>query len=206
MSPPGREVEYTESDVIDVFASLFEAGPTKRFLQFPIPWRSTSHHDLVLRDGEPVGTSRMGAYTYNERAMLSLAMLPDVDHRLPLISHRGVTHTLVFAALVGGVFAVVGALAGGALGPVVGDPPVGTDGVLAGVGLAGFGFVLGALTVCTHLLGDVLTPSGVALLWPLSNRRYTLGVTPAKSRLANYGLLAAGLAAVGAAAWLAVTV
>lgn len=154
----------------------------------------------LVRAGEPELAFLTGA------TMLWFAMLPDVDHRLPLISHRGVTHTLVFAALVGGVFATVGALAGGALGPVVGDPSVGTEGVLAGVGLAGFGFALGALTVCTHLLGDVLTPSGVALLWPLSNRRYTLGVTPAKSRVANYGLLAAGLAAVGAAAWLAVTV
>ena len=43
-------------------------------------------------------------------AMLWLATLPDIDHRLPLIPHRGPTHSLLFAALVGGAFAAVGAV------------------------------------------------------------------------------------------------
>ncbi|MFA1611632.1 aminomethyl transferase family protein [Halobellus rubicundus] len=68
-------LEWDDDDVIDVFGSLFRDGETKRFLQLPIPWRSTSHHDRIEKDGELVGTSRMGAYTYNERTMLSLAVL-----------------------------------------------------------------------------------------------------------------------------------
>jgi inner membrane protein len=41
-------------------------------------------------------------------AMLWLAMLPDLDHRIPLVSHRGVTHTLLCAAAVGAAFAAGG--------------------------------------------------------------------------------------------------
>ena len=76
MADPERTLvtlEWDSEDVIAVFASLFEEGPSKRFVQFPIPWRSTSHHDVVLRDGDVVGISRMSAYTANERAMISLA-------------------------------------------------------------------------------------------------------------------------------------
>jgi inner membrane protein len=118
--------------------------------------------------------------------MVWLATLPDVDHRLPGVDHRGATHTLAFAGLVGAALAAVGWL----LAPVA---PV------ARVGVAGYGFALGVLSVGAHLLGDVLTPSGVALLWPLSGRRYSLGVTTADNRVWNYGLLGAGVLAAGAA-------
>ncbi len=115
--------------------------------------------------------------------MVGTATLPDCDHRLPLVEHRGPTHSLAFALLVGGVLAV----AGSALAPAV-------DGVL-GLDPAVLGFALGTLSVSTHLLGDVLTPMGIRPLWPLSRRRYSLNLTPAKNRVANYGLFALGVLA-----------
>ncbi|MGQ4556205.1 metal-dependent hydrolase [Halobellus sp. GM3] len=135
--------------------------------------------------------------------MLWLAMLPDVDHAIPGISHRGPTHSLCFAAVVGGVFAAAAlaleATAGSAgVGAGVFDPAA----VAGGLSLAAFGFALGALSVIAHLAGDALTPAGVNFLWPLSARTYTLGVWRADNTLANYGLFAAGVFATGAAVYL----
>jgi inner membrane protein len=132
--------------------------------------------------------------------MLWLAMLPDVDHRLPVISHRGVTHSLLFAAAVGAVFAAVGV----ALGTVGGDALVaellGLDAL--GVGVVPFAFGLGFLAVGSHLLGDLLTPAGVNLFWPVPTE-FSLYVTRADNTIANYGLFLLGIFAVGTAGALA---
>ncbi|WP_121823467.1 metal-dependent hydrolase [Halostella salina] len=115
--------------------------------------------------------------------MVATATLPDCDHRLPLVEHRGPTHSVPFALLVGAGFGVVGSV----VAPAV-------DGAL-GVDPAAFGFAIGCLSVATHLLGDVLTPMGIRPLWPVSDRRYTLNLTHAKNPLANYGLFALGVLA-----------
>ena len=121
--------------------------------------------------------------------MLWLSMLPDADHRIPGLTHRGSTHTLAFAALVG----AVGAGAGAGLAVVV-------DGGRAT--LVPFGFALGAGAVLAHLLADALTPAGVPLLWPLSGRSFSLSLTRADNTVANYLLLALGVCATAAAALL----
>lgn len=114
--------------------------------------------------------------------VLALTMLPDADLRVPLVPHRGPTHSLAFAAAVG----LAVALAAGRTLPVaLGVPaPAARE----------FGFAVGALAVLAHLAADALTPAGVPLLWPLSDRRLSLGVTTAGSRLANWTLLALGVA------------
>ncbi|WP_254544456.1 metal-dependent hydrolase [Halomarina pelagica] len=118
--------------------------------------------------------------------VVSLASLPDVDLRLPLVGHRGVTHTLAFALLVGLLLGAGGAALGDALG--IATPDLGFVGAFVGL----FG-------VCAHLAADTLTPMGVPWLWPLSGRRYTLGIVRADHALANYGLLALGVLAAAAA-------
>lgn len=127
--------------------------------------------------------------------MLWLAMLPDVDHRIPGVSHRGVTHTLLFAVAVGVAF--------GALGAALARAGATDVGTLAPASLAAVGFGLGVVTVLAHLLGDVLTPAGVALFWPLSGRTYSLSVVRADNAVANLGLFVAGVFAAAAAMWLA---
>ncbi len=123
--------------------------------------------------GEPEVALLTGA------VMLWLAMLPDIDHRLPIIEHRGPTHSLLFAILVGGVFAGVGSLLEGAFS-------------VAGVDLLTFGFLLGFLTVVAHLLGDTLTYAGVNYLWPLKGT-FSVSLTRADNPAANYGLFALGI-------------
>ncbi|RDI70743.1 metal-dependent hydrolase [Halopelagius longus] len=152
----------------------------------------------LLRLGRPELAFLTGA------AMLGLAMLPDVDHRIPFLDHRGPTHSLPFAAAVGGAFAGVGHLLADAGSEVGVALAVGVGGV--SVGLPAFGFFVGVLTVVAHLLADVLTPMGVNFLWPLSSRRYSLSLWPAKSRIANYGLFAAGVFVASATFLLAVRV
>lgn len=83
--------------------------------------------------------------------------------------------------------------------------------------LGWFGFCIGALAIISHLAGDVLTPMGVLLFWPLSTTRFTLdsvGVRPfrpissqrfslspnADSRRANPLLFGIGLCALATAA------
>ncbi|WP_251331067.1 metal-dependent hydrolase [Haloplanus pelagicus] len=126
-------------------------------------------------------------------AMLWLSMLPDYDHRIPGLSHRGPTHTLAFAALVG----VAGAGAG-----------VGLATVFQGghETLVPFGFAIGALAVIAHLLADALTPAGVPFLWPLSGRDFSVYLTRADNTVANYVLLAVGVCITAVAALLATRV
>lgn len=114
--------------------------------------------------------------------VLWLATLPDVDHHLPLIEHRGVTHTIPFALGIGGVLGAAAYAVASVTPVILGSPTT----VAAFVGL------MGAYGIVAHLVGDVLTPSGVPLLWPLSGRSYTLSLWTAKNTLANYLLLALG--------------
>lgn len=120
-------------------------------------------------------------------ACVALSTVPDCDHRVPFLEHRGPTHTLVFALLVGTALAAAAAV-------LVDAPSPSAD-----VGLVAFAFVVGALSIVSHLLADALTPMGIRPFWPVSSRRYTVNVTPAKNPVANYALFAAGVGAVLAA-------
>jgi inner membrane protein len=120
--------------------------------------------------------------------LLGLAMLPDVDHRVPVVEHRGPTHTLAFALL-------VGAACGGLAGVV--------DVSLFDAGPVGIAYAagLGALSVVAHLLADALTPAGVRPFWPISSRRVSIGVARAGDPLANGALFGLGVAAALLALW-----
>ncbi len=141
-----------------------------------------------------IGAPELAALTGG--VMLWFVMLPDVDHRLPMIEHRGPTHSLAFAALIGGVGAalVVGAelIFGSAI----------ESAVDVGFTLPSIGFAIGALTVIAHLIGDTLTPAGVNYLWPLSSRTFSVSLARASNPWANSGLFGLGLLVT--AGWVAV--
>ncbi len=80
---------------------------------------------------------------------VALSTTPDYDHRVPLIAHRGPTHTLLFALVVGAVLAAVAAVAATEEAPV--EAPI----------LATFAFTVGTLSIGSHLLADWLTPMGI---------------------------------------------
>ncbi|WP_416839420.1 metal-dependent hydrolase [Haloferax sp. DFSO52] len=145
---------------------------------------------VLLQAGYPELTFVLGA------VMCWLAMLPDFDMRVPGISHRGPTHTLLFAVLVGGV--------GGGVAYLLATNAGQTESTAMTLGAFGFG--VGSLTIVAHLLGDVLTPAGIRPLWPVSSRKFTLSLWTADNTIANYGLFAVGLFAVAAATYLSVLV
>lgn len=120
-----------------------------------------------------------------------LTMIPDLDHQLPRISHRGPTHSLAFALAVG---AALGLATDFFVVAAFGDLAAGAWIVAPGFesALASFVFALAALTIVGHLLADVITPMGVRPFWPISDRSYTLRITTARNRAANYLLLAGG--------------
>lgn len=119
---------------------------------------------------------------------LALAMLPDQDQRVPGLEHRGPTHTIWFALLVG---AVCGA-AGGTLGAARGD-------ALLAVGLGLFAGLVGLVTMLAHIAADALTPAGVRPLAPVDDRHVSYDVARAANPLANYALLAVGVVVAGGA-------
>ncbi|OYR80401.1 metal-dependent hydrolase [Halorubrum sp. E3] len=111
------------------------------------------------------------------------AMIPDWDQRVPFVRHRGPTHTVWFALLVGAVLGAAGALVGSG------------GGVGGAVILGAFGFVVGVTIVAGHLLADVLTPMGIRPFDPLRDDKYTLDVAKAANPVANYALLGLGIVA-----------
>lgn len=157
----------------------------------------TGHYGVSLLLYAPVGFALLvldapGLAVLGGAGVLALARVPDLDLRVPGVSHRGVTHTLLFAVLVGAAFAAgVVALAGAATDPL-------PSGAVARN--AAFAFAVGAFGILAHLAGDVLTPAGVPLLWPLSSRTYSVSLTTADSTVWNYLLLALGVFATATAA------
>lgn len=115
-------------------------------------------------------------------AALAVARLPDVDARVPLVAHRGVTHTPAFVAT------VAAGLAAGTylLAAVAGCRP---DRWAACVGVAA------TASLASHVLADATTPAGVPLLWPCSARRVSADLVWAGDPLVNGALLASGLVA-----------
>lgn len=82
--PDRRKVTlvWDDEDVVDVFASLFEEGETKKFMEMPAPRSSACHYDEVKADGDVVGVSKWMSYIYNHREMLSLALV-DTEYAEP---------------------------------------------------------------------------------------------------------------------------
>jgi inner membrane protein len=131
-----------------------------------------------------LGAGRPGLALVTVGVVVGLASLPDVDQTLP-VPHRGPTHSLLFAGLVGGVLAGVVTLSG-----------VSLPGAF-GLSARGYAFLLGVVAVLAHLFADTLTPMGVGYLWP-ADWDVSLSLVTADNAAANYGLFAAGVFAVAA--------
>jgi vanillate/3-O-methylgallate O-demethylase len=69
---------WNGEDVAQAMGTLFEKGEAVKYIDLPLSNYATWPYDKVLYDGEMVGLSTFSGYSYNERAMLSLAMV-DVD-------------------------------------------------------------------------------------------------------------------------------
>jgi len=154
----------------------------------------TGHYGAALLVYAPFGVGLLlvgfdAAAIVGGVGMLGLARLPDYDLQVPFVSHRGPTHTLGFALL-------VGLVVGGGLAALAGTNTVGETSVLPDaqtVGVGAFGFFVGFLAVVSHLIADALTPAGIEPWWPVSSKNYSLELVGADSTVGNYGLLALGV-------------
>ncbi|WP_226479106.1 metal-dependent hydrolase [Natrinema amylolyticum] len=123
---------------------------------------------------------------------LAAATLPDFDQGLPWIEHRGPTHTVWFALLIG--------LVAGAGTALVARSSFGSGG---GFGFD-FGFVVGTCGILAHLAGDVVTPMGISPFAPVSRVHVTLDWFKSKNERVNRVFLLAGSTALTGALLVAV--
>lgn len=122
--------------------------------------------------------------------VLMLSMVPDKDMVIPLLRHRGPTHTIWFAGLVGAVLAGVGMVIQFGLDQI---------GIVAvAVPVTGL-FIVGFLSILYHIIGDALNPSGVRPYKPISSHKHALGVTKSGSFISNWAFYVIGLVANGVA-------
>ena len=84
MEPARRKVTlaWNGEDVARALGSLFTKGETAaKYIDLPLSNYSTWPNDKLLLDGRMVGVSTFSGYSYNERSMLSLAVVDnDVEH------------------------------------------------------------------------------------------------------------------------------
>jgi len=85
----------------------------------------------------------------------ALSSIPDIDLRLG-IKHRGFTHNILFALIIGILFGML-------------------FGYSSGIFYGLIGFVSGFLGVMLHLLGDIMTYQAFKPLWPFDHREISYG-------------------------------
>jgi len=105
---------------------------------------------------------------------------PGLIQKLVPISHRGITHTIWFALLVG---LVTGWFASVILPPAMYSFPI----------AYATGFTCGVIGICGHIVGDMFSPMGVdPINPPLHSNEYTLSLCRASNKPANKALLFVG--------------
>lgn len=121
--------------------------------------------------------------------MMFLSPLPDIDIKIGIIPHRGPTHTVWFALAIG----LVCGLLGGVLSVGSAEFIAFENPLLSHLFATGYGFFIGTLGILAHILGDVLTPMGIRPFKPVKDTKYTLDVTKAANKTANFLLWLAGV-------------
>lgn len=126
--------------------------------------------------------------------------LPDIDMTLkdyrwiPPNKHRGGTHTVAFAVVVGVVLAVLTYAVATTMRSAT-MTITGTDAAVTAV----FTGVMGAYGVLSHLLGDIITPAGIRPFYPVSDKHYSYRLIYAEDEAWNYVFYIAGIILVSAA-------
>jgi membrane-bound metal-dependent hydrolase YbcI (DUF457 family) len=159
---------------------------------------------FVLLAERQLGLALLGLF-----GVLAVEPLPDNDMWIPFLDHRETSHSLFCALAVGGVIGTLGWLIGGWMAGFFIGLDASAVGVFAGVfqlvgeqfrgldasALARFGFAVGFFGILAHLLGDVITVSGIRPLLPLSRWQLSLSRLRADNSIANNALF--GLGVVG---------
>ena len=71
---------WNSDDVVQVIRSMFEPGEIYKYIDIPLSNYTSATYDRVMSGGKVVGFSMFSGYSYNERSMLSLAVVnPDIE-------------------------------------------------------------------------------------------------------------------------------
>ena len=71
---------WNSNDVVQVIRSMFEPGDIYKYIDIPLSNYTSATYDRVMSGGKVVGFSMFSGYSYNERSMLSLAVVnPDIE-------------------------------------------------------------------------------------------------------------------------------
>jgi vanillate/3-O-methylgallate O-demethylase len=83
-NPKRRKVTlvWNPDDATNAIGSIFQDGPHAKYIDFPSAVYSTLPYDKVTKGGKTIGVSTWSGYSFNERAMLSLAMI-DAEYSEP---------------------------------------------------------------------------------------------------------------------------
>lgn len=74
---------WDDGDLVDVWrGSLHREGETYKYMDYPVLAGSIANYDAVSKNGEVVGVSKRVGYSYNERKVLSLAVI-DLEYSDP---------------------------------------------------------------------------------------------------------------------------
>ncbi|RZN60719.1 metal-dependent hydrolase [Methanonatronarchaeum sp. AMET6-2] len=123
---------------------------------------------------------------------ISIANIPDIDLKTTFLSHRGFTHTILFALITG---TTTGFLYLG-IASLFNPFPLEIR-----IAVLLLGFLTGFLAITSHIAGDMLTPMGVKPYWPLKNKKISLSLFKARNRLANTIFLALGIIIYTSSIW-----
>jgi len=70
---------WNTDDVMKAFRSMLEAGNPYKYIDLPLSNYTSASYDKLLHERKTVGMSMFAGYSYNERSMLSLAVVdPDI--------------------------------------------------------------------------------------------------------------------------------
>lgn len=128
--------------------------------------------------------------------------LPDLDLQLPLLKHRGWTHT-VWCAIVAGIIGATITIITLHQLPLETYLNISTETILFAGGLFGFGMAYG---VITHLIGDMITPMGIQPFHPvtpksiipltISKHKFVYEIANASNDKLNKGASAVGIISI----------
>jgi glycine cleavage system aminomethyltransferase T len=97
-SPRRKKVTlaWNSNDAKSIIGTIFDRTDIAKYIDFPSAVYSTLPYDKVTKDGKTIGVSTWSGYSYNERSMLSLAMVENQ------YSEPGTELTLVWGEEKGG--------------------------------------------------------------------------------------------------------
>ncbi len=131
-------------------------------------------------------------------SVIYFASLPDIDLKVKRLKHRGFTHTISFAVLMGLISLFIAIF----INSIVINIGFIHASLFNLIFIPVYGFFIGFFIVMGHIMGDIITPSGVRIfkkpkyvpnLSIFSDKKYSLNLIKAKNIFANVLFLFVGI-------------